>query len=57
MTTERNLEDIRVMLLRDGINYSLVMQMTDDELRQADSYVDYDEYNKFIAWVARRRNI
>lgn len=57
METERRLEDIRVMLLRDGINYALVMKMTDNELRKADSYEDYDEYDKFMLCMAHEYDI
>lgn len=53
----RTLDDIRTMLLHDSINYSLVMQMTEEELREADNYDDYGEYNRYMNYLARKYDI
>lgn len=57
MTTERTLEDIRTMLLHDGINFALVMKMKEAELRTADSIEDYSDYNAYMNRMARKYGI
>lgn len=54
---ERDIEDIRMMLLHDGINDTLVFSMTDKELYEADSYEDYDDYNHYMNFMGMKYNI
>lgn len=54
---ERTIEDIRKMLLDDGINSTLVYSMSESELKQADSYEDYDEYNNYMQTMAYKYDI
>lgn len=53
----RTVEDIRNTLLKDGINFALVMAMTNEELKTADDFEDYSEYNRYMNFMARKYNI
>lgn len=49
-----DMDRIRDNLLKDGINYTLVMKMTDDELKKADGIDDYTAYNYFMSYLAHK---
>lgn len=53
----RTVEEIRETLHKDGINFTLIMRMTEEELRKADSYEDYEDYGNYMNYLARKYNI
>lgn len=45
---------IRNNLLHDGINFALVMKMTDEELRRSDRIENYNDYNHYMNYIAHK---
>lgn len=53
----KNLEKIRENLLNNGINYSLVMSLNDNELMRITEIEDYEDYNNYMNYLARKYDI
>ena len=51
------IEEIKKSLIDDGINFSLVSKMTDNELQKANSIQDYDEYNDYLNYLMHKYDI
>lgn len=51
------IEEIKKSLIDDGINFSLVSKMTDNELQEANSIQDYDEYNDYLNYLMHKYDI
>ena len=47
-----NEEEMRERLLADGINFALVYKMTKEQLIEATSIEDYDDYNNYLLALA-----
>ncbi|MBO7697357.1 MAG: hypothetical protein J6T10_32410 [Methanobrevibacter sp.] len=45
-------EEMRNRLLEDGINFALVSKMTREQLVEATSIQDYDDYNNYLLALA-----
>ena len=45
-------EEMRERLLKDGINFALVNKMTKEQLIEATSIKDYDDYNNYLLALA-----
>lgn len=51
------MEEIRRKLLNDGINYALVMKMTDEELKKSQTFDDYYDYDNYLLALALKYDI
>ena len=53
----KSIEEIKKSLIDDGINFSLVSKMTDNELQKANSIQDYDEYNDYLNYLMHKYDL
>lgn len=56
MTHEERVK-IRKWLRANGENVMLILQMKDYELKQAYNIWDYQDYNRFMRYMAQKYNI
>ena len=57
MMTHEERVKIREWLHANGENVTLILKMKDDELKQAYNKWDYQSYNHFMGYMARKYNI
>ncbi len=55
--SEAERDRIRYMLSKDGINTTLIYALSDDELKKADSFTLYDDYEDYMIDMAKKYDI